>query len=149
MPAPLHHAVSEDPEPGQRGGHARTRLHLSGVDRPGDRRAEVVQFPVESVEPSLLVRSPEVSGHALGEIGEEHGVPPPDLRLLTRGRQQLAGKVADGFEHGHPQPSRHCVVAPQQTLVVQGGDNVHEVDARRLLHAHRLDRLERAPARED
>ena len=74
-----------EPVLGEGGGQLQSRFRFASVDGSSDDCADVVQLPVQGVQPGPLIWSAEMRGGLLGEIQEERGVPSGRLGLFTGG----------------------------------------------------------------
>ena len=83
----------------ERTGELQRDLRLLRLVRPGQGRAQVIQFAVETLKPVLLLGADEQRLDLLGKILIPERMTLPDRRLLAMQRQLLPPKVADRFQH--------------------------------------------------
>src|SRR5262245_58625014 len=119
------------PVPPERGAHAQADLDLVSVERPLQRRAQVVVLLLQPLEPGALLGADQLGFAGLGQLEEEAGVPRLDmLRLSTRG-QALSSELADGFQHREAWLAPRSLVGPQQALLGERAERVQNIGRRR------------------
>lgn len=87
------------PEIPQSAGEAQPQLALSGFDRPGQRRPQVVVLALKALQPRRLLRPPELRLRLFGEGYEERRVPSPGLFRFPGLLEPFAPVLANGFQH--------------------------------------------------
>jgi hypothetical protein len=93
------------PEQPQRACETLSENDLLMLERPGNRRSEIVLLGLQVPIPPLLPRSTELRLGGLGKLGEDGGMPPGELDRLAALRQTRESRRASPTA-GRPRLSR-------------------------------------------
>lgn len=132
---------------------------VSGLDRPGERRPQILMLRAEPGDLLPLPPAVEPLPRLLRDRPERQRMAAAKVVGLIGGREMLQREVADGAQHREARLGVESIVrldperrvgAPDQTVVDQIGDAVEHVDrVRRVVGGDRLRKLQREAAGED
>jgi hypothetical protein len=132
------------PELEQRYGEQGRLVQVAALAEPvSERRAEVLVFGVEPLQPVHLLRPPQLGFGKLGELGEVAQVPAPQPVKATAALEFVEPELTDGLQHPEAHASGSRFTASQQALLEQRADDLQ------MSTTHGFGRFEREPAGED
>ena len=123
------------------------RPRLAGIQRPGERSADVVPLCVETLEPLALLRAEQARLGLLRQREVEGSVPTADGIAVAARHQTLERVLADGLEHSQARLVAGCMLGREQVVAEQRLDSLQDVEVGLLRDM--LGGGQREPADED
>ena len=132
------------PVPPRPAGRHEPGLERAGLERPAQRRPQVVLLELDAVEPHLRVRADQLRLGGLDEPGDPVEVAIADRRDLARLGEPLEGELADRLRASGSAARRRRLDAPDEALVDErrSGRRATSSPSSPSGSAHRLGRLE-------
>ena len=109
-----------------RRGHA---LRISAFERPAERRADVVDVELESIERRRLSVAAKTLAGREREVEEEAGVASTNLLGAVGRLEPVGGELSDRLQHGEPWSGFGDGRSPDQALLEEGFRSGEDVDA--------------------